>query len=109
MANKRQLKKMIKFVAGDIAGECLFTEATFEGVDTSKIPAIIVHLAEAQDNAIEKVSVCFDKIAKDFDSNKDYRTARKVFFKKCYGTLLQQFNSEIEEAVKEMNALRPKK
>lgn len=108
MASKRDLKKGIKYVIGDIAGECIFAEYAFENIDSNKTSEIIVKLAELQDEALRKTTVCFDKTPKTFDGTvKDYRKAKCEYYKKCYNTLMDQFNAEIKEIVKDMNALMP--
>ena len=48
MANKRDLKKMIKYTCSDIAGECIFAKLYFDGIDNEKMDDIIVKSAFLQ-------------------------------------------------------------
>ncbi len=107
MASKRNLKKSLRYVCGDIAGECLFSEYAFEGVDGTKMSQVIINLANLQDESVKKVSVCFDKSARDFETKKQFNEARSEYFKKCYSTLKSQFNDGVKDIVKDMNALLP--
>lgn len=105
MANKRNLKKYIKYTCGDIAGECIFAKIYFAGVDDNKMDEIIVKAAGLQTTTIDKVSVSFDKTPKTFGGNlADYRKAKKQYFKECYKALKQEFVKDIENIVCEMNA-----
>ena len=104
MANKRILKKYIKNVCGDIAGECIFAKLYFGGVDCDKMDDIIVKTAFLQTNFIDKVSVCFDKAPKSFEGTaKEYRKAKKAYFKGCYKQLLADLQNEVNAIVAEMN------
>lgn len=108
MANKRGLKKGIRYICGDIAGECMLASYTFENADRQKINGIIIKTARLQDDTIKKVSVNYDKNLKSFDGNaKEYNKAKRKYFKNCYTTLINQFNDSVKEIVKEMNSLRP--
>ena len=104
MANKRDLKKYIKIVCGDIVGECVFAKFYFDGVDTEKMDEIIVRAAFLQTNTIDKVSVSFDKTLKSFEGNaKAYKVAHKAYYKECFKQLKAELNNEVEAIVAEMN------
>lgn len=106
MANKRQLKRSIKFICGDVAGECLFSEFAMQA-DGRKMSQIIVDLADLQDDTIRKVSVAFDKSAGSSKDKKEYKKAKRNYYKKAYSTLKQQFNEGLEGIVKDINSLIP--
>lgn len=105
MANKRNLKKYIKYTCGDIAGECIFAKIYFAGVNDDKMDEIIVRAAGLQTTTIDKVSVSFDKTPKSFEgSPAEYRKAKKQYFKECYKALKQDLANEVDNIVAEMNA-----
>ncbi len=105
MASKRDLKKFIKYTCGDIAGECIFANLYFEGIDHNKIAEVIVKAATLQTTMIDKVSVTFDKTPKSFNGNNfEYRKARTAYFKACYKALKDEIASAISDIVAEMNA-----
>src|SRR5574344_1752222 len=99
MANKRQLKKSIKFICGDVAGECLFSECSMNA-DAQKMSQAIVDLAELQDDAIRKVSVSFDKTKKDTGDSKAYKKAHRDYYKAAYMTLRKEFKESLIAIVK---------
>lgn len=108
MANKRGLKKGIKYICGDIAGECILASYTFANADVQKVNAIIIKTAELQDDTVKKVSVSYDKNLNSFGGDaKEYNKAKSKYFKSCYTTLINQFNDSVKEIIKEMNSLRP--
>lgn len=108
MANKRNLKKSIAYACADIAGECVFAQQNFEGIDLDKMDEVIVRVALLQDSAIKKVSVDFDKKPKDYKANKpEYRKTRKAYFKSVEKAIAKYVREEIEEVVKTMNSILP--
>lgn len=108
MANKRQLKKAIRYACGDIAGECYFASQTFGYDKVEEWEKIIIDAALLQAEAVNRVSVDFDKQPKDFASGKEYKKARRTYFKQVEKALADYLHSEIEKIVNEMNALLPK-
>ena len=108
MANKRNLKKSIAYACADIAGECIFAQQNFEGIDLDKMDEIILKVALLQDSAIKKVSVDYDKKPQEFKSNlSEYRKGRKAYFKAVEKAIAKYVREEVEEIVKQMNALLP--
>ena len=108
MANKRLLKKNIRFICGDIASECIFAEDTFEGLDLDKMDDVICRVAILQDAAIKKVSARFAQKPKEFANVAEYRKAKYAFAKSVEKEINQFVGDALEEIVKQMNALVPK-
>lgn len=108
MANKRDLKKQIRYICGDIAAECLIAGEYVDGVDRKAMREIVRKIAILQQNALQGCSFSFDKVPSDFENLKEYHAARKAYFKKAYDTLREKFNKRVLEIVKEMNAAVPK-
>lgn len=108
MANKRNLKKAIRFACGDMAGECIFAENTIEGTDVATWDQIILDIALLQEEAVNRVSVSFDKVPRDFENKKDYNKARHTYFKAVEKALAEYMRTETEQIVAAMNALLPK-
>lgn len=105
MANKRDLKKFIKYTCGDIAGECIFAKIYFDEVDCDKMDHIIAKAACLQTTTIDKVSVSFDKTLESFNGNvAEYRKAHRAYYKACYKALRQELADAVNEIVSEMNA-----
>lgn len=107
MANKRELKKAIKTVCGDLAGECLVARDFVPNIDRKKMEEIIFKIADLQYSTIENVTFSFDKTAGSFDNKHDYKKARDAYFKKGYTKLTSEFNKSVEEIVRKMNSALP--
>lgn len=104
MANKRMLKKGITAVCGDIAGLCLFSESS-EKLDPKAVTDIVLELAALQEDYIKKVSFSHDKTVKEFETKKDYNSAKKSYYKTAYNALISQLNEQLNEILKRVNAL----
>ena len=48
MANKRILKKQIRYVCGDIAAECILAMNFIEGIDVEKMLSLVFEVASLQ-------------------------------------------------------------
>lgn len=105
MANKRQLKKAIRYACGEMAGECYYGQYAFEGTNPDDWERIIIDIALLQAEAVNRVSVDFDKIPKDFANGKEYNKARRTYFKAVEKGLASYMKEESEKIVGQMNAL----
>lgn len=105
MANKRQLKKAIGYACGEMAGECFFAQDTFENTNPEDWGKIVLDIALLQAEAVNRVSVDFDKVPKDFANGKEYKKARRAYFKAVEKGLSNYMKEESEKIVGAMNAL----
>ena len=108
MANKRQLKKAIKYACGEIAGECIVAANTLENTDVDQWDNIVINVALLQQEAVNRVSVDYDKTPSDFDNKKAYKKARRTYFKQVEKALADYMHTQTEKVVEAMNALTPK-
>lgn len=109
MANKRLLKKQIRYICGDVAAECIMAKHLIPGIDKDKINGAVEKVAILQETALSRTNVIFDKVPADFATKAEYRKARKAYFKKAFNALNKGFGAELEDVVKEMNEAMPKK
>lgn len=107
MSSKRDLKKYICNVCGDLAANLLMARAAFGGFDNKRVAEIIDEIAELQVNTLSKVSFSYDKVSKDFPDEADYRKARSAYYRQGYDKLCCDFDARVAEIVKEMNAVLP--
>lgn len=107
MANKRDLKKQIRYMCGDIATECLIAADYVEGIDKNEMRKIVAEIAVLQENALSNTKFCFDKVPSDFSSLHEYNKAKNVYFKKAFASFREKFNSRIQDIVNKMNAALP--
>ena len=105
MANKRQLKKAIGYACGEMAGECFFAQETFENTNPELWDKIVLDIALLQAEAVNRVSVDFDKVPKDFANGREYKKARRAYFKAVEKAISNYMKEESEKIVGEMNAL----
>ncbi|MBR6489247.1 MAG: hypothetical protein IKT03_01795 [Muribaculaceae bacterium] len=105
MANKRQLKKAICYACGEMAGECFFAQDTFDHTNPEDWEKIVLDIATLQIQAVKRVSVDFDKTPRDFANGKEYKKARRAYFKAVEKGLGNYMKEESEKIVKEMNDL----
>lgn len=108
MANKRSLKKQIRYICGDLAGECIFAREIIPDVDREKANEIIIEIAALQEDTLKKATFAFDKTACDFETRHEYRAARRAYFHSAYKTLTEGFNAKVETILKAMNGLLTK-
>ena len=105
MANKRQLKKAIGYACGEMAGECFFAQSALENTNPEDWDKIVLDIALLQAEAVNRVSVDFDKVPKDFPNGKEYNKARRTYFKAVEKAIGKYMKEESEKIVGQMNAL----
>ena len=97
MANRRQLKKQIRYICGDVAAECAMAKYLIDGVNRETLDNALRHVAALQEQTLARVSAGFDKVPCDFESQKAFTSLRN------------DFNKRLQEIVKEMNSALPSK
>lgn len=107
MATKRDLKKQIQYVCGDLAAECLIAKNFVKGVDCEAMKTIIGEIADLQTSTLAKVSFSFDKLPKDFAEKAEYSKARTAYYRKAYASLRAKFLDHVNDIVRKMNAALP--
>lgn len=110
MTNKRQLKKAICLTCGNVAGECIFASETFGNpADLEKWDKIIVDVALLQAEAVNRVSESFPQKPKDFANGREYKKARRAFYKNVVNGITELLTGTLQDVAGKMNALMPKK
>lgn len=105
MANKRDIKKQIHYVCGELALNCIFARDFIEGGDTDKLNQIIVDIACLQNHALDNLNFSFDKTPNDFESRAEYNKAAKKYYHLAYKSFVNEFNKKLKDIVKQMNEL----
>lgn len=108
MANKRNLKKQVRYICGELAGECIVARDFIEGIDAEKMNQVILSVADLQLKSLKNASFSFDKTPKSFATLKEYHKAERKYYHEAYKTYYTEFNKHVAEIVKSMNALLPK-
>ena len=109
MANKRDLKKAIRYACGDMAGQCIIAESVLQDADIEKWDNVILNIAMLQEEAINRVTVSYDRTRKDFANGREYKKARRNYFKQVEKAITEYMKTEAGKVAAEMNALTPKK
>lgn len=107
MASKRQLKKRISYVCGDLASDVLLASHIFDGISRDKVRELVTEIASMQEDTRRKVTFSFDKTAKDFENRAEYNKARAQYFAKAFAQLRQEFTDRATAVVKQMNEAIP--
>lgn len=107
MANKRQLKKQIRYICGDIAGECIMARNFIPGIDAEKMNEVIYGVAALQTSSLKRVTFGYDKVKADFETAHAYNKARNKYFAEAYSKLIADFNAGVNQLVKAMNEALP--
>jgi hypothetical protein len=107
MANKRQLKKFVRNVCGDLATEILVSSYCDNRINRDNVNVIVCDIADLQAETIAHCSFSFDKSARDFENKADYRKARYAYNRQAYKQLLNKFNEGVKAVVKSMNQALP--
>ena len=103
MKSKRDLKKQIRYICGDLVGECMLISEICPAEKDEAISKLIVKLAVLQESTLKKVNFSFDKSPRDFENLHEYHKARKAYNREAYTALHNQFNEQLKEIVHEMN------
>lgn len=108
MANKRQLKKEIRYICGEVAAECALAKYLVEDVNKDVLNDSLRDVAALQEETLSRVNVNFDKVPKNFDSIKAYNIAKNNFMDKAFKSLTDEFNKRVQEIIDKMNSALPK-
>lgn len=98
MANKRQLKKRIQQICGEAAVEVLIS------LPADVARKSVLKLATLQSKSLSNISFDFDRARRDYDSGREYNKAKRLYTKAAFKRLSEDFNKELSEIVKEINA-----
>ncbi|MDE6651774.1 MAG: hypothetical protein K2K08_05135 [Paramuribaculum sp.] len=109
MANKRQLKKEIRYICGDAAAECALAKYLVENVNKNLLDEVLREVAALQEETLSRVNVNYDKVPKNFESLKAYNIAKNSFMNKAFSSIVDEFNKRMKEIVEKINSALPQK
>lgn len=106
MSNRRELKKYVKTVCGELSGACIEMYIMFpDQIKREDVENLVCEAAGLQVETISKINIVFDKSRKDDLAG--YAKARRLYFREAFSTLVREFNTHVNEIVKKMNELLP--
>lgn len=107
MANKREFKKYVDAVGASACDAMMATYYNVEGADRKAISEAIGKVLGAIGAARAHANIYFDKGHKAFESPRQYGKAKEEFFKKLFAKISDDFNAELDGALKVFNAAIP--
>lgn len=107
MANKRNLKKQIKYACGEVALEIILTRECVADTDIQALNDLIIRTAELQEKSIKNATFSFDRTPVDFDSKAEYHKAARTYFHLAYKRFHEEFNKSIQKIVDDLNKAIP--
>lgn len=105
MQSKRDLKKQIRYLCGDLVGECLLLGEICPEEKLGEVNQLIVDIAVLQETTISHANFSYDKSRKEFASLAEYKKAKSKYYHEAYTTLHKQFNTAIADAIHRLNTL----
>ncbi len=105
MQSKRDLKKQIRHICGDLAGECLLISEICPEEKLDEVNQLIIDIAALQETTISHANFSFDKSRKEFATLAEYKKAKSQYYHEAYTTLHKQFNTALADAVHRLNAV----
>lgn len=107
MANKREFKKQTHALTAAVVNDMMMTSFISDKVDKEAVDNAIIKLLAASEAAIVKVNVKFDKTLKAFDSEKEYKKAKRSFYKALYDKAGDEFVEKLKESMADFNSCFP--
>ncbi len=107
MASIRKTKKEIRYACGDLASELLIAAHAIKGFDMAETRHIIGDIASLQVDALHKCSFAFDRARSDFETGKEYRSARSKYIAAAFRKLNKEVTEQTQAIVDRMNAAMP--
>lgn len=107
MANKRVFKKEAEAIGASVCESMMTSYYNVEGVDKEAVEKAIAKVLGAVAAARSNADITFDKGVKAFETLGEYSKAKKEFYKKLFTKISNDFNAEIDQAVKQFNAAIP--
>lgn len=99
ITSKRDLKKHIHRI-GDEVVKTVVPAAVCSGLlSESQAADILEKLAQLTQEAVDRISISFDKKPDAFDSMTAYKKARTNYFKEAYGKALLDYEQSVNKLI----------
>lgn len=107
MVNKRDFKKYANALGSSVANEMMVAYYNVEGIDRKAVAQAVEKVIGAIEEAKNNANRFFDRGPKSFADRKEYAVAKRNFFRSLFQKIEKDFNTQINEALKEFNAAVP--
>lgn len=105
--NKQDFKKCIETAGASICNEMMAVYYNVSDVDRDKIASAVAKVLRATAIAKSNANIYFERGSKGFSDMKEYKKAKREFFKKLFAKNTEDFNTSISAALKEFNEAVP--
>lgn len=103
MTSKKNLKKQVKYICGDIVGELILIGELCPADKVDEVSQLVVDTAVLQQQTLSRCTFSFDKSQREFASPALYRKAKSQYERAAFGKLRDDFNSRLRDIVKRLN------
>ena len=107
MPNKREFKKYVDALGASVVEEMMVAYYNVEGADRKNISVAVGKVHGAIEDAKDKANIYFDRGHKAVPTMKEYAKAKRDFFRALFNKIENEFNDEINGAIKDFNAALP--
>ncbi len=91
MANRRTLKKQMRYILSDLVNECMICNILIPSFTNTKMDAIIGNIMDLNNDFIARI-------------NAPEGTKNRAITKKFYAELINDFNTKVGAVIDEINA-----
>lgn len=103
ITSKRDLKKYIGELNYAVV-EYVLPSAYLAGfVDDAKAEEILNKLAELHNEAAKRINISYDKKPSAFESAKEYKKAKRAYFREAYGKAAEDYKEGINAVLEIIN------
>lgn len=103
--NKRELKKRIQNVCGELAAVVLFESEIGKQKDPEKVGKLIDKIAGLQVESLKNATFAYDKTQRQFENRGAYLKARSQYYQAGYNKLIDNFDAAVADIILEINTL----
>ena len=108
MPNKRLFKKSVESVGASVCNNMMAAYYNIDGIDREKVANAVSTMLGAVATAKDNANIFFDRGPRAFDGDmKAYTKAKREFFKALFAKIGNDFNEELQAALKEFNEAVP--
>lgn len=107
MANKREFKKYVDALGASIVTEIAIAYENVKDANKEELENAYTAVLGAIGTARNNANLFFDRGRKGFEDAKEYGKAKRSYFKSLFAKIENDFNEEVNAALKTFNAALP--
>lgn len=105
--NKRTFKKNVEAMGALLCDDMLVSYYNVDGINKDGVGEAVGRVLRAVGAARANANVFFDRGRKAFNTPQEYGREKRKFFRALFKRINEDFNNELNEAVKAFNAAVP--